>query len=210
MLASSIYIYSIGFAAQILFSSRTFYQWLSSEKEKKVVAPRFFWQMSLLASILLFIYGYLRNDFAIMLDQSLTYFIYIRNIQLEKHWSKFPLPSRIFLVVFPFLVVAYYYNNNILDIEKLFIEKEYSNAVLWLGILSQIIFTFRFIYQWIYSERIKISKLPKGFWILSLSGSLLILIYGIIRKDPVLIIGHTFGILIYIRNLILIQKEYAN
>ncbi|MFD0932877.1 lipid-A-disaccharide synthase N-terminal domain-containing protein [Psychroflexus salinarum] len=209
MLDSSAYIYGIGFIAQILFSSRTFYQWLISEKQKKVIAPRFFWQMSLLASILLFVYGYLRNDFAIMLGQSLTYFIYIRNIQLENQWYKFPLVSRVFLLLFPILVVIYYYNNNTFDIEKLLFEKEFSNSVLWLGILSQITFTLRFVYQWIYSERIKISKLPKGFWVLSLIGSLLIFIYAIFRKDPVLLLGHFFGIAIYSRNLFLIKKEYA-
>lgn len=209
MLDSSAYIYGIGFTAQLLFSTRTFYQWLSSEKQKKVVAPRFFWQMSLLASVLLFVYGYLRNDFAIMLGQSLTYFIYIRNIQLDDHWRKFPFVSRLFLLIFPVLVVIYYYNNNTFDIQELLFKKEYSNQILWLGILSQIVFTLRFVYQWVYSERIKISKLPKGFWVLSLIGSLLILTYGIFRKDPVLIIGHSFGIIIYSRNLFLLKNQNA-
>ncbi len=73
-------IYTIGFVAQILFSSRLIIQWLSSEREKKVITPTLFWTLSLIASFLLFIYGYLRNDFAIMLGQALTYFIYIRNL----------------------------------------------------------------------------------------------------------------------------------
>jgi len=209
MLESSVYIYSIGFIAQLLFSGRTFYQWLSSEKQKKVIAPRFFWQVSLFASVLLFIYGYLRNDFAIMLGQSLTYFIYIRNIQLENPWKKFPLISRIFLLLFPVIVVFYYYNNNVFDLNLLLINNGFSDTLLWLGIISQVIFTLRFVYQWLYSERQKLSKLPSGFWILSLIGSILILSYGIFRKDPVLIIGHTFGIVIYIRNLILLAQENA-
>jgi lipid-A-disaccharide synthase-like uncharacterized protein len=209
MLESSVYIYSIGFIAQLLFSGRTFYQWLSSEKQKKVIAPRFFWQVSLFASVLLFIYGYLRNDFAIMLGQSLTYFIYIRNIQLENQWKKFPLISRIFLLLFPVIVVFYYYNNNVFDLNLLLINNGFSDTLLWLGIISQVIFTLRFVYQWLYSERQKLSKLPSGFWILSLIGSILILSYGIFRKDPVLIIGHTFGIVIYIRNLILLAQENA-
>jgi len=184
MLTTPFYIYTIGFIAQLLFFGRTFYQWLSSEKQKKVVAPRFFWQLSLFASVLLFIYGYLRNDFAIMLGQSLTYFIYIRNIQLEKQWKKFPLISRIFLLLFPVIVVVYYYNNNVFDLNSLLINKGFSDQLLWLGIVSQIIFTLRFVYQWLYSEKQKISKLPVGFWILSLCGSLLIFLYGVLRKDP--------------------------
>lgn len=198
-------IYGIGLIAQLLFSGRTVYQWLSSEKAKKVVAPRFFWQMSLFASFLLFVYGYLRLDIAIMLGQSLNYFIYIRNIQLEGHWFKFPLLSRIFLLIFPALVVLYYYNNNRFDISLLF---DTDNIALWLmifGIAAQVIFNFRFIYQWIYSERNRKSALPKFFWMISLGGAILILVYGIFRKDPILILGHSFGIFVYLRNLKLIK-----
>ena len=77
---NSIIIYSIGFLAQILFSSRLIIQWFYSEKKNKIITPSIFWILSLLGSFLLFIYGYLRNDFAIMIGQSLTYFIYIRNL----------------------------------------------------------------------------------------------------------------------------------
>lgn len=202
-----IWIYSIGFIAQLLFSSRTFYQWLASEKQKQVVAPRFFWQMSLLASILLFVYGYLRQDFAIMLGQSLTYFIYIRNIQLEGQWHKFPKISRWFLWIFPVLIVIFYYNNNRMDIDYLFDLDEIALHLLILGIVGQVLFTFRFVYQWIYSEKKKFSSLPKGFWLISLLGSILILTYGILRLDPVLILGHSFGIVIYIRNLKILKGE---
>jgi len=201
------WVYLIGFSAQLLFSSRTFYQWLASEKQKQVVAPRFFWQMSLLASILLFVYGYLRQDFAIMLGQSLTYFIYIRNIQLEGHWHKFPKISRGFLWVFPILIVVFYYNNNRMDIDYLFDLDEITLHLLILGIVGQLLFTFRFIYQWLYSEKKKFSSLPKGFWLISLLGSVLILSYGIFRSDPVLILGHSFGLIIYIRNLKLLKNE---
>lgn len=204
---SKFWVYGIGLLAQLLFSSRTFYQWLASEKQKQVVAPRFFWQMSLLASVLLFIYGYLRQDFAIMLGQSLTYFIYIRNIQLEGHWHKFPKISRWFLYIFPILIVIFYYNNNRMDIDYLFDLEEIALHLIVLGIAGQLLFTFRFIYQWIYSEKKKFSSLPKGFWLISLCGSLLILIYGILRKDPVLILGHSFGIIIYFRNLKILKGE---
>ncbi|MFO7703318.1 MAG: lipid-A-disaccharide synthase N-terminal domain-containing protein [Psychroflexus maritimus] len=203
---SSWIVYSIGFVAQLLFSARTLYQWLSSEKKKTVVAPRYFWQISLFASFLLFAYGYLRNDFAIMLGQSLTYFIYIRNIQLEKQWHKFPLFARIFLFVFPLLIGLFYFNNNRIDTYYLFNKEEISTFLLILGVLSQLLFVSRFIYQWIYSERRKLSSLPKGFWVISLAGASLILLYGILRKDPVLIAGHSFGLFVYLRNLILLKK----
>lgn len=200
-------IYSIGFFAQILFSSRLVVQWISSEKQKKVITPTLFWTLSLIASFLLFIYGYLRNDFAIMLGQTLTYFIYIRNLQLQKVWLKIHWSFRLFLYLVPSLIVIYYFNNNVIDKDLLFRNEAIPYWLLWLGIISQVVFTLRFVYQWLYSEYKKTSELPLGFWLLSLVGSILILVYAINRKDPVLFVGHLLGSVIYIRNLILLHKQ---
>lgn len=201
-------IYIIGFAAQILFSSRLILQWLISEKHKKVLTPSMFWKLSLIASFLLFVYGYLRDDFSIMLGQSLTYFIYIRNLQLQDEWKRLPKLFRIFLYLFPILIVIYSYNNNTYDFQNLFFNEAIPFWLLTLGVIAQIIFNFRFVYQWIYSEKIKESVLPIGFWILSIIGSLLILLYAVFRRDPVLFLGHIMGSFIYIRNII-ISRKYA-
>ncbi len=205
---SSWQIYSIGFAAQILFSGRLFIQWFISEKSKKVLTPSVFWKLSLIASFLLFVYGYLRDDFSIMLGQAITYFIYIRNLQLQGEWNKLPKFLRIFLYFFPVLIIIYSYNNNTYDIQKLLFNEAIPFWLLILGSTAQIIFNLRFLYQWIYSERMKESVLPLGFWFLSLIGSTMILVYAIIRKDPVLFVGHIMGILIYARNII-ISRKYA-
>lgn len=200
-------IYSIGFLAQILFSSRLIIQWITSEKQRKVITPKTFWLLSLIASFLLFIYGYLRLDFAIMLGQSLTYFIYIRNLQLQGQWQKFPKFIQYILIGAPILIVLFYYNNNKIDLELLFKNENIPMWLLVLGIVAQIIFTLRFVYQWIHSERQKISTLPMGFWVLSLIGASMILTYAIIRKDPVLFVGHLFGLAIYARNAYLIRQS---
>lgn len=200
-------IYSIGFLAQILFSSRLIVQWITSEKHKQVATPVLFWSLSLIASFLLFIYGYLRDDFAIMLGQILTYFIYIRNLQLQNQWNKLPKLLRWFLFIFPVLIGVYYFNNNIIDVDNLFRNEAIPLWLLILGIISQVVFTLRFVYQWIYSEKKKESMLPFGFWMLSLIGSLMILTYAIIRRDPVLFVGHILGTTIYIRNLMLLKNH---
>ena len=202
-------IYSIGFIAQIMFSSRMVVQWITSERQRKVITPTLFWSMSLFASFLLFVYGYLREDFAIMLGQSLTYFIYIRNLQLQGQWMKFPKLARYFLFIFPILILIFYFNNNVIDRELLFKNEDIPFWLLVLGIVSQLVFTFRFVFQWIYSEYKKESILPLGFWILSLSGSILILTYAIFRRDPVLLLGHGLGLIIYARNIVLIHKPNA-
>ena len=144
-------IYSIGFLAQILFSSRLLVQWITSEKQKQVVTPVMFWSLSLFASFLLFIYGYLRDDFAIMFGQILTYFIYIRNLQLQNQWNKIPKLLRWFLFVFPLLIGLYYFNNNVIDVDNLFRNEDIPLWLLILGIVSQTVFTLRFVYQCIYS-----------------------------------------------------------
>jgi lipid-A-disaccharide synthase-like uncharacterized protein len=114
------FIYSVGFLAQILFSGRLLVQWALSEKAKKVITPSLFWQMSLIASLLLFVYGYLRDDFSIMLGQSLTYYIYIRNLKLQGEWTKLSKFLRFFILIFPLLIVIYAFNNNKIDINNLF------------------------------------------------------------------------------------------
>lgn len=200
-------IYGVGFFAQLLFSGRLVLQWILSEKSKKVLTPSLFWWLSLVASFLLFVYGYLREDFAIMLGQTLTYFIYIRNLQLQGEWQKTPKAIQWFLFIFPVLLVIYSYNNNSYDLEKLFRNDAIPLSLLIWGSIAQVIFTLRFVYQWIYSEKNKESSLPFGFWLLSLIGSIMILIYAVLRKDPVLLVGHLMGSVIYFRNILILRKQ---
>lgn len=195
------WVYGIGFVAQLLFSGRLVLQWLLSEKHRKVLTPTLFWWLSLIASFILFVYGYLREDFAIMLGQSLTYFIYIRNLHFQGQWKKTPRLLRWFLLIFPVLIVIYGYNNGDYDVKKLFYNEDIPLWLLILGIASQVIFTLRFIYQWVYSEKRKESLLPLGFWLISLIGGILILSYAIFRRDLVLFAGHLIGVIIYARNM---------
>ena len=201
------FIYSIGLTAQLLFSLRLLIQWLFSEKENKVVAPTFFWIVSLIASILFFMYGYLRNDFVIMLGQFITYYIYIRNLQLQNQWNRLQKGIQIVFINFPLIVLLITFLRGEFDFSQLFNQDFIPIWLLALGIVSQLIFTLRFIFQWIISEKNKLSQLPSSFWIISTVGSVIILIYSIFRKDPILFIGHTFGIIIYCRNLMILKKH---
>jgi lipid-A-disaccharide synthase-like uncharacterized protein len=201
------FIYSIGLIAQLLFSLRLLVQWLFSEKENKVVTPILFWIVSLIASLLFFIYGYLRNDFAIMLGQFITYYIYIRNLQLQNQWNRLQKGIQIVFINFPLIVLLITFLRGEFDFSQLFNRNFIPFWLLALGIVSQLIFTLRFIFQWIISEKNKFSQLPNTFWILSIVGSVLILIYSIFRKDPILFIGHAFGIIIYCRNLIILKNH---
>jgi lipid-A-disaccharide synthase-like uncharacterized protein len=128
-------------------------------------------------------------------------------MQLQNQWKKFAKPLRIFIYIFPLLILLYGYNNGIYDRQKLFHNENIPSWLFILGIVSQILFTFRFIYQWLYSEKRKESHLPLGFWMISLSGSFLILVYAIFRKDPVLFAGQLTGFIVYFRNIVIIKKN---
>jgi lipid-A-disaccharide synthase-like uncharacterized protein len=85
-----------------------------------------------------------------------------------------------------------------------------SNFWIVLGMIGQLIFAGRFIIQWIVSEQRKESYIPLMFWYLSLCGSTILLIYAMYRRDPVFILGQSTGFIVYIRNLMLINKRHAD
>lgn len=77
-----------------------------------------------------------------------------------------------------------------------------------IGLGGQVLFTARFLVQWIASERARKSVVPLAFWYLSLGGGVVLLAYAIYRRDPVFILGQSMGVLIYMRNLWLIRAEH--
>ncbi len=83
--------------------------------------------------------------------------------------------------------------------------------VAWLlvGFLGQGMFSTRFLIQWIASERRKRSVVPELFWWCSMAGGGLLVAYAVQRRDPVFVVGQAAGLLIYIRNLVLIYRERA-
>jgi lipid-A-disaccharide synthase-like uncharacterized protein len=89
-----------------------------------------------------------------------------------------------------------------------FMHVETTTELLWVlfGLFGQLMFTGRFLVQWIASERARKSVIPVVFWYFSLAGGMILLSYAIYRKDPVFILGQSLGVFIYCRNLWLIRK----
>ena len=81
----------------------------------------------------------------------------------------------------------------------------------WLafGLIAQLAFAARFLVQWIASERAGKSVVPLAFWFFSIGGGLLTLIYGLVKREPVIIIGQLASNIISVRNLMLIFKHRA-
>ena len=82
-------------------------------------------------------------------------------------------------------------------------------GLVWIGVglFGQLLFTARFLVQWLASEKARRSVVPVAFWYFSISGGLILLAYAIARHDPVFIFGQSLGVVIYARNLWLIRAE---
>lgn len=82
--------------------------------------------------------------------------------------------------------------------------------LMWVlfGLFGQLLFTGRFLVQWIASEKARRSVVPVAFWYFSIAGGVVLLAYAIYRLDPVFILGQSLGVVIYARNLWLIRHEH--
>jgi len=207
MQVGEYWLLALGFSAQALFFARTLVQWLVSERAGKVISPVIYWQLSLWGSVLMQAYGYFREDLVIVLGQLIVYGVYLRNLAFMGKWKGLSLWIRATLICAPGILATVLLSNGSFSLETLW--KNGDSNLFWTswGMGGQLIFSMRFIYQWLYSERKKESVLPKGFWILSTVGAMLVLVYGIHRQDLVLLLSNALGMSIYVRNLVLLRRK---
>ena len=78
---------------------------------------------------------------------------------------------------------------------------------LVLGFVGQIMFSFRFLLQWIASERRRASVVPGLFWWFSIAGGVCLLVYAVLRRDTVIFVGQSAGLIVYTRNIILLRRQ---
>ena len=200
-------VFGLGFFAQALFSARLLVQWISSEKAGRSLSPLIFWQLSLLASLLLMVYGIFRHDLVIILGQILTYCIYIRNLHYHQRWRETPQLFRISALIFPFVATFWLLiGGQETNLAHILRNEDIPLLLLLWGGAGQIVFNFRFVYQLICMERTKESILPLGFWVISIVGSFMVISYAVFRRDPVLFIGQLFGFVVYGRNIALFLR----
>ena len=82
-----------------------------------------------------------------------------------------------------------------------------TNQWLIIGFVGQALFGARFIIQWVVSEKKGESTIPMAFWYCSIGGAVVLLSYAIYKQDPVFIVGQSLGSIVYVRNLILIDRK---
>lgn len=192
----------LGFFAQGLFGARSVVQWYLSEREGRVVSPTLFWVFSLTGSSLFLIYGLLQQDVVILIGQTISFYIYVRNLQLKKVWSYVTTPIQLLLLFIPPAIAFFFFKS----FEKL--DCTFSlHALTLLGITGQLLLNCRYLYQWYFSEKANESILPLGFWVISAVASIFVVMYSIYKSEPVLLVAQSLGLIFYGRNIILYFRK---
>jgi lipid-A-disaccharide synthase-like uncharacterized protein len=184
-----------------LFGARTITQWIKSEREGRVVSPTLFWIFSLCGSFLFLIYGVLRNDIVILFGQTISFYIYIRNLQLKGFWIKIPYPFRVVILPLPLLLFLWVGIYSPESFEQTFSKADFTDRFIIIGSLGQLLLNVRYLYQWYHSEKANESILPLGFWVISAFASVMVVVYGFYRYDPVLLVAQGLGLIAYLRNI---------
>lgn len=202
---SPFWLYCIGFSAQIFYTGRVLVQWYLSEKSHKVESPSSYWVLSIIGSMILFFYGWMRKDFSIIFGEFLSYYIYMWNIGAKGLYGKVPKIVPVIQGMIPVIVGIALLRDVPHFAENFLKSDDVPLKLLIFGTLGQFIYKMRFVYQWFYSVKRGQSVLPLTFWIISVTGSLMIIVYGFIRHDWVLVIGQ-FGIIASVRNIMIALK----
>ena len=117
-------VYIIGLIAQVFFSARMLVQWILSEKQKRVVSPVLYWLFSLIGAYLLCVYGWLRNDFSIILGQFISFYIYIWNLNDKGMWHRIPTLLRVVLGLTPIVAALFVLNDFSAFVDSFFKDED--------------------------------------------------------------------------------------
>lgn len=166
-----------------------------------------FWFFSVVGAVLLLAYAVHQRDPVIAIGQAAGLAIYLRNIELAQRVARGRAPGfiRLWLGLVGMAFAIGWYSQEAPLAQA--VAKRAAPLWLVLGFIGQVLFTGRFVLQWHASERARAPFNPVQFWYLSLSGSLLLLAYALHTADAVIVLGQSFGLVVYLRNLVLIRKQ---
>lgn len=191
----------IGMMSQLCYAARQLVQWVMTERLKRLVSPTGYWAFSLAGCCFMLTYGWLREDIVILIGQILSFYVYVLNLDYKGAWRRIPRIIRIVLYFVPVLALIFTAINAPQLVDRFLHNPEIPLWLMIYGTSAQLIFLSRYAYQVAYSVKRHESCLPPLFWLISLVGASLTLIYGIIRLDPILMIGQSASIVIFSRNL---------
>lgn len=163
-----------------------------------------------MASFLFLIYGLLRHDIVILLGQTISFYIYIRNLQLKGFWKNIPVVLRWLITPLPFMLFLWIGLTDPQSFHTILSKSDFTDRIIIIGTIGQLLLNLRYLYQWYYSEKANESLLPLGFWLISAVASVLVVFYALQRLDPVLLVSQSMGFVAYSRNIYLSFFRRAN
>lgn len=190
-----------GMIGNVLFTVRMLIQWLSSEKNKKSVVPVSFWWISLAGTLVFIVYAYLRHELPFILGYAVTLVPYVRNLAIHYRPHRPPRSMGVILGVAMAIGCILLWSTWARQGRGTF------DAWFYFGLVGNFVFMSRFIVAWVVSEKQRQSVLPLSFWMISLVGSTILLIYSLVRGDLVFILGFIFNGIPYVRNIMLIRRQ---
>lgn len=87
---------AIGLSGMVIFGSRTFVQWIHSERHKESKIPVTFWWLSVIGTIVCLAYAVRQKDSIFILMYTFNMIPYVRNLMLirrKKNEAKFDTPG---------------------------------------------------------------------------------------------------------------------
>lgn len=202
MIIHDYWLIPLGFLGQAMFGARTIAQWVISEREGRTVSPVIFWIFSVVGSSLFLLYGVFRHDAVIMVGQTISFYIYVRNLHLKGVWMSTPVYLRVPMLFIPPVLLLY--SGSLTFATSSF---SFTDFFMVMGMIGQLLLNVRYLYQWYFSERARESLLPFGFWIISAAASVMVIAYSIYRDDIVLLVAQSLGLIAYTRNIYLHFKS---
>ncbi len=88
------------------------------------------------------------------------------------------------------------------------IQDPFDRWLVAFGLLGQAVFFMRWIIQWVATERRRESHVPELFWWFSLVGAVMLLVYFVMKRELVGVLGQLVGWTVYARNLYLIRVRH--
>lgn len=212
-----VVLYPLGFLSSLAFTARFVIQWLASELHGKPTVTGTFWRISIVGNGLLLCHSVLQGQSHVALIQTINGVIACRNLNLLKpSEQRASLRTTAFALIAALAVTVGLFSafsiaaTGTVDWIRVptapwndAAQRSAPFVVHLLGTIGLVLFNCRFWIQWWQAERAGDSVLSPAFWWASLLGAALSLLYFGTIKDPVNLIGPLFGMVPYLRNLML-------
>lgn len=186
-------IVAVGLFGQALFAARTVLQWIASERAGRSIVPRWFWQLSLFASVFVIAYATVVGNWIFLLTLLPAVFVYGRMLMLQRSGGGLLLVLAVPVVSLSVWAAL----------------RQPLSGPAWItamGLAGWLLWTSRFPLQWWISERRGVPGLGVAFWSVSLVSALLLLVYALWHQDWVMVLAFATGPVVYVRNLMLIGR----